>query len=380
MGTNIELFNYDLPESFIAQRSVEPRDHSKLMVLSRFPSVTRRGVGGGPVAGQVEHRHFFDIPDLLKPGDVLVFNTSKVFKARLVEGGVEIFVLRITNDRIECLLKPGKKFPVGSRAKMHDRTFLTESKSNDGLVTMRTGLTAVEMMQLCDDHGQIPIPPYIKQKSSPPTMEGLGEARIDHYQTIYAKEVGSVAAPTAGFHFTDELLEKIKAKGVQIEYVVLHVGIGTFRPVQVDTLEEHKMHSEWVSVPADVATRINDAKREGRRIIAVGTTTTRVLEAVASLPSSFAVAQDKHGEARRGSHIASVHALQAYEGDVNMFITPGYEFKIIDGLITNFHLPKSTLLVLVSALAGREAILAAYEEAKKNHYRFFSFGDAMFIQ
>jgi S-adenosylmethionine:tRNA ribosyltransferase-isomerase len=260
-----------------------------------------------------------------------------------------MFVLKIRDNSLECLLKPGKKFPVGSRAKMFDRTFLPIDKSADGIVTMRTDLSAVEMMKFCDDHGQIPTPPYVKSAST-------SEA---DYQTVYAKDVGSVAAPTAGFHFTDELLERLKAKGVQVEQVVLHVGIGTFRPVQVDTLEEHTMHSEWTSVPADVAERINMAKQAGRRIIAVGTTTTRVLEGVASL----------HGG-----------RLAPYEGDINMFITPGYKFKIIDGLITNFHLPKSTLLVLVSALAGRENILAAYAEAKQRGYRFFSFGDAMFIQ
>jgi S-adenosylmethionine:tRNA ribosyltransferase-isomerase len=336
MGTNIGLFDYDLPGSFIAQHSVEPRDHSKLMIVDR-------------ATGELDHRHFYDIVDLLNVGDVLVFNTSKVFKARLVDGGVEMFVLKIADGQLECLLKPGKKFPVGSRAKIRDREFLTKSKSADGVVVMGTDMSAAEMLEFCDQHGQVPTPPYVKDAS---TLEG-------DYQTVYAKEIGSVAAPTAGFHFTDELLEKIKLKGVQIEHVVLHVGIGTFRPVQVDTLEEHEMHSEWVHVPTDVAERINAAKRESRRIIAVGTTTTRVLEGVAS---------------------AHEGRLVGFEGDVNMFITPGYEFKIIDGLITNFHLPKSTLLVLVSAFAGRENILAAYEEAKKNGYRFFSFGDAMLMK
>lgn len=335
MATNIELFNYDLPESFIAQRSVEPRDSSKLMVVDR-------------VTGEVAHRHFYDIVDFLKAGDVLVFNTSKVFKARLVDGGVEMFVLKIADGQLECLLKPGKKFPVGATVNLHGHEFVVVSKTNDGLVVVRTELAAKDMIEFCDLHGQMPTPPYVKAAS---------QVEKD-YQTIYAKEIGSVAAPTAGFHFTNELLDKLKAKGVQIEQVVLHVGIGTFRPVQTETLEEHTMHSEWVSVPADVAERVNRAKSEGRRVIAVGTTTTRVLEAVAS---------------------RNAGKLAPYEGDVNIFITPGYEFKIIDGLITNFHLPKSTLLVLVSALAGREHILAAYEEAKRQNYRFFSFGDAMFI-
>lgn len=349
MATNIELFNYNLPESFIAQKSVEPRDHSKLMVLDR-------------VTGSLEHRVFYELVDFLRAGDVLVFNTSKVFKARLVDGGVEMFILKLADGQIECLLKPGKKFPVGSILTMFGCEFAVVNKSSDGIVTLETGISLADMMAFCDQNGQVPTPPYVKEAS-----------RIEKdYQTVYAKEVGSVAAPTAGFHFTDELLERLKAKGVQIEHVVLHVGIGTFRPVQVGTLEEHTMHSEWVSVSADVAERINVAKAEGRRVIAVGTTTTRVLEGVASLH----VVNDSPLEqvGNKGGRL-----LHAYEGDVNMFITPGYEFKIIDGLITNFHLPKSTLLVLVSAFAGREHVLVAYEAAKQNGYRFFSFGDAMFI-
>lgn len=345
MATNIGLFDYDLPESFIAQRSVEPRDSSKLMVVDR-------------ATGKLEHRVFSQIVDLLKAGDVLVFNTSKVFKARLVDNGIEIFLLKISDGEVECLIRPGRKIKEGGSVSLFGHEFTDATELRQGIRVLETGMTAGEMLKFCDQHGQVPIPPYIMQKPSSPAMGRSGGASIDHYQTVYAKEVGSVAAPTAGFHFTNELLDKLKAKGVQIEHVVLHVGIGTFRPVQVDTLEEHTMHSEWVSVSADVAERLNRAKSEGRRVIAVGTTTTRVLEAVAS------------------SHDGK---LVPYEGDVNMFITPGYEFKIIDGLITNFHLPKSTLLVLVSALAGREHILAAYEEAKKNNYRFFSFGDAMFI-
>ena len=333
MGTNIGLFDYNLPESFIAQHSIEPRDHSQLMVVDR-------------ATGELEHRHFYDLIDLLQPDDVLVFNTSKVFKARVADGGVEMFVLKIVDNQIEALLKPGRKFKPGSAITLFGREFILEDKFEDGVVIIRTDLPASEMLKFCDEHGQIPTPPYVKQT-----------AADKEYQTVYAKQVGSVAAPTAGFHFTDELLRKIREKGVQIEEVVLHVGIGTFRPVQVDTIEEHRMHSEWVSVSQETADRLNAAKRDGRRVIAVGTTTTRVLEGVATV---------------RGK-------LEAFEGEINIFITPGYTFKVIDGLITNLHLPKSTLLVLVSAFAGRENILAAYEEAKRKGYRFFSFGDAMFL-
>jgi S-adenosylmethionine:tRNA ribosyltransferase-isomerase len=341
MPTPISDFDYDLPEEFIAESSVEPRDHSKLMLLDKK-------------TGKVRHTQFFNIVDELNPGDVLVFNTSKVFKARLAVGAdapvgpAEIFVLRIKDGEIEALLKPGKKFEVGSEIKLHGATFVVTNKPADGVASLRTGLNASDMLSFCDEHGSIPTPPYVKTKV-------IEDAK---YQNVYAKQVGSVAAPTAGFHFTNELLQKIKAKGVQIEELVLHVGIGTFRPVQTENIEDHTMHSEWVTMTAETARRLREAKAEGRRIIAVGTTTTRALEGVASMQGG----------------------LLRYEAEVNMFITPGYQFKVIDGLITNFHLPKSTLLVLVSALAGRENILKAYREAKLNRYRFFSFGDAMFIR
>ena len=373
MATNISLFDYDLPEQFIAQSSVEPRDHSKLMIVDR-------------ATGDTEHKHFYDIVDELKAGDVLVFNTSKVFKARLhavVQGGslipppyeggdqgevesagnpapavrvVELFVLRVRDGEIEALVKPGRKYPKGSVIEIAGHGFTVNEKHEDGVCVLGTKMTAVEMLAFCDANGDIPTPPYVEGSLKDESK----------YQTIYAKQVGSVAAPTAGFHFTPELLEKIKAKDVQIEEVVLHVGIGTFRPVQAETLEEHEMHSEWVSLSSDTANRINTAKREGRRIIAVGTTTTRVLEGIA---------------ATRGVGVdLGVDPLQGYEGEINIFITPGFKFRVIDALITNFHLPKSTLLVLVSAFAGRESMLAAYESAKANSYRFFSFGDAMFIR
>lgn len=350
MATNISLFDYDLPEAFIAQSSVEPRDHSKLMIVDR-------------ATGETEHKHFYDIVEELKAGDVLVFNTSKVFKARLLKEGLEIFVLRIKEGEAEVLLKPGRKYKEGDTISLHGHDFLIATELHQGIRILKTGMPAAEMLAFCDEHGDIPTPPYVAGALK-------DEAK---YQTIYAKQVGSVAAPTAGFHFTPELLQKIKAKGVQIEEVVLHVGIGTFRPVKTETLEEHEMHSEWVSLPQDTADRINQAKAEGRRIIAVGTTTTRVLEGIGSSPL---LSKEGLGEA-----IGPLSGpLRGYEGEINIFITPGFQFRVIDGLITNFHLPKSTLLVLVSAFAGRERMLAAYESAKANGYRFFSFGDAMFIR
>lgn len=328
--TDISLFDYDLPTSFIAQTPTEPRDASKLLVMDR-------------ATGEVSHRIFRDIVDLLRPSDVLVFNVSKVFKARIVEDGVEMFVLRMRDGEADVLLRPGKKFAVGS---LVFGKFEVQKKHDDGIVTVGTNMTVDEMLAYCDAHGTVPTPPYV--------TTNIEEAR---YQTVYARDTGSVAAPTAGLHFTPELLDAIRAKGVSIEEVTLHVGIGTFRPVQTNTLEEHVMHSEWVHIDDAVAERVVAAKKSGRRIIAVGTTTVRVLEGVTK----------------------TCGELRGYSGEVNIFITPGFTFTIIDGLVTNFHLPKSTLLVLVSAFADRNHVLAAYEEAKREQYRFFSFGDAMFI-
>ncbi len=337
MPTPITDFDYDLPPEFIAQTQVIPRDSSRLLVVDRE-------------TGEAKDRHFYDIVDQLVAGDVLVFNSSRVFKARLLftdaaGGEVEILILRIREGEADVLLRPGRKFAVGAALPLEGAKVL--AKQADGVVTIETGRTVAEMLDYCAQYGVIPTPPYMAQ--------GVDEVA---YQTVYAKEVGSVAAPTAGLHFTPELIEKLKNKGIQMEYVTLHVGLGTFRPVQVETLEEHEMHGELVSVDEGTVKRLKQAKKENRRVIAVGTTTVRVLEGVTA----------KFGE------------LQAYSGEINMFITPGFEFKVIDGLITNFHLPKSTLLVLVSALAGRERVLAAYEEAKRLGYRFFSFGDAMFIR
>lgn len=343
--TDIRLFDYDLPPEYIAQTPTEPRDASKLLVMDRATGVT-------------SHRIFRDIVDLLRPGDVVVFNTSKVFKARIVQDGVEIFVLRMRDGEADVLLRPGKKFAVGS---LVFGKFEVQKKHEDGIVTVTTNMTIDEMLAYCDAHGTVPTPPYV--------TTNIEEAR---YQTVYAKCTGSVAAPTAGLHFTPELLERIRAKGVAIEKVTLHVGIGTFRPVQAATLEEHVMHSEWVEIDDATAARIVAAKSEHRRVIAVGTTTVRVLEVVAK-------SDDRSSRGYEGSKERGKSGLRGYSGEVNLFITPGFQFEIIDGLVTNFHLPKSTLLVLVSAFAGRDHVLAAYDVAKRQDYRFFSFGDAMFI-
>lgn len=360
MSTPISLFDYHLPPEQIAQFSVTPRDSSKLLVLNRTP---QPGCGKNePVV--IRHRVFREIVDELVAGDVLVMNNTKVFKARLsgtvsVRGkkiGLEVFLLRGEGTRWSALVRPGKKVALGDWIDLRGMIATVVEKRDDGVVTLEMNATVDEVIAFADAHGEIPVPPYVDKAPE----------KLDDYQTVYAKTVGSVAAPTAGFHFTDALIATLKAKGVQFEFVTLHVGIGTFRPVKTDTLEEHQMHAEFVSIDAETAGRINAAKREGRRVVAVGTTTVRVLEGVC--------------EMTRSSHLEYTLSPDGFSGDVNIFITPGFDFKVIDALITNFHLPKSTLLVLVSAFAGRDNVVAAYEEAVRLGYRFFSFGDAMFIR
>ena len=333
MPTPVTDFSYDLPEELIAQIPIEPRDSSRLLVLDRH-------------SGEITHRsQFSEIIDELNAGDVLVFNVSKVFNARLQIDGFEVFVLKVRDGEIDALVKGSKKLKDQGQ-KLGD--FEIVSKADDGIVTLNSGRSALEMFEFCKNYGSIPTPPYVTTKLKDP----------DRYQTVYAKSIGSVAAPTAGLHFTPELIEQARLKGVQIEEVTLHVGMGTFRPVFADHIEDHVMHAEFVEIDETTANRIQSAKKEGRRIIAVGTTTVRVLEGV----------------------VATIGDLKGYTGEINMFITPGFEFKVIDGLITNFHLPRSTLLMLVSAFAGREHVLAAYSQAVEKRYRFFSFGDAMFIR
>ena len=335
-------FDYELPEELIAQTPIKKRDESRLMVLNRKNQ-------------KIEHKVFKDIIDYLKPGDVLVRNNTKVIPARLygkkeTGANVEFLLLNnIENDIWEAIVRPGNKLHVGTKVIFGDG--ILEAKI---LEIMPGGTRKVEFKyegifnEILDKIGLMPLPPYIH--------ETLKEK--DRYQTVYAKYEGSAAAPTAGLHFTPELLEKISKKGIEIANVTLHVGIGTFRPVKEDTVETHKMHSEHFYIKQEDAEKINKAKQEGRRVIAVGTTSCRVLESIAN---------EKTG------------MVKQIEDDTEIFIYPGYKFKCIDGLITNFHLPQSTLLMLVSALAGKEYIMKAYKEAVKEKYRFFSFGDAMFI-
>jgi S-adenosylmethionine:tRNA ribosyltransferase-isomerase len=340
----VKLSDYDfyLPEELIAQRPVEPRDASRLMVVDR-------------AGGAIQHRLFRDLIEYLNPGDALVVNETRVLPARLfghregTGGTIEVLLLkRIERDRWECLVKPGKKARPGQRI-IFGEGLLTATVLDTTEVGGRVIAFQYEGIfeEILDRLGQMPLPPYITERLEDP----------ERYQTVFAREQGSAAAPTAGLHFTPELLERIQAKGVHLQKVLLHVGLGTFRPVQTEDVLQHKMHSEFYRITPETADALNQVRANGGRIVAVGTTSVRTLES----------STGEDGVIRPG------------EGWTDIFIYPGYRFKAVDALVTNFHLPKSTLLMLVSALAGRERIMAAYEEAVRERYRFFSFGDAMLI-
>lgn len=340
---NVKDYDYDLPEELIAQDPLEDRSSSRLMVLDRQ-------------TGDVEHRHFTDILEYLHPGDCLVINNTKVIPARLfgvkedTQAKIEVLLLkRKENDIWETLVKPGKKAKPGTKLVFGDGLLTAEVVDvvEEGNRLIQFHYDGI-FEEILDQLGQMPLPPYITHQLKDK----------NRYQTVYAKYDGSAAAPTAGLHFTKELLQKVKDMGVDIAEVTLHVGLGTFRPVKVDNVLDHHMHSEFYMVSQEAADKINRAKESGHRVIAVGTTSTRTLEAAA----------DENGR------------LHETSGWTEIFIYPGYQFKVIDALITNFHLPQSTLVMLVSALAGREHVLHAYEIAVKERYRFFSFGDAMFIE
>lgn len=339
----LEEFDYNLPEELIAQTPIKQRDTSRLMVLDKK-------------TGEISHKHFYDIIDYLNPGDTLVLNDTKVLPARLIgektntKAVIEVLLLKNKeNDTWETLVKPARRIHVGDVVSFGGgllKLTCTEVK-DEGIRLFEASYRGI-FYELLDKLGTMPLPPYIHEK-----LEDK-----DRYQTVYAKEVGSAAAPTAGLHFTEELLAKIEEKGINIVYLTLHVGLGTFRPVKVEDVTKHKMHSEFYSLNNSVVDTLNKTRANGKRIIAVGTTSTRTLETI----------YDKFGEFKEDS------------GFTDIFIYPGKEVKSIDGLITNFHLPKSTLIMLVSAIAGKDNILNAYKIAVKEKYRFFSFGDAMFIK
>ncbi|MBR0596385.1 tRNA preQ1(34) S-adenosylmethionine ribosyltransferase-isomerase QueA [Sinanaerobacter chloroacetimidivorans] len=341
---HINDFDYYLPEELIAQHPADKRDESRLLVINRSLNT-------------VEHKNFFNILDYINPGDCLVMNNSKVIPARLFgfkeKTGAKVeflLIKRLENDLWETMVRPGKKLHLGDIVSFGEGKLKAEilDYGEDGTRIVRFHYSGV-FLELLDEIGRIPLPPYIERESN--------EQDKERYQTVYCKTEGSVAAPTAGLHFTEELLEEAKKKGIQTAYVTLHVGIGTFRPVKCDTVEEHKMHFEEYEIDEENAAIINQTKKAGGRIISVGTTSTRTLESAAQADGS----------------------VKPGRGNTDIFIYPGYQFKVIDALITNFHLPKSTLLMLVSALYNRETMLKIYEDAVKENYRFFSYGDAMLI-
>lgn len=404
-------FNYNLPQELIAQHPVRPRDHSRLMMVDRGKQI-------------IEHKHFFDIINYLQAGDLLVWNNSKVFKARLFgklvddkneelfehKKPVEIFLVReMENEGVwKVLAKPGRHLREGMRVVFAPSTgsgqapdFYCDAmvKEKDGTILVQFPDNAETVRKKANQYGHIPVPPYVHPvKLSSRTSDSAGgrfnrvkddPAWEEQYQTIYAKHEGSVAAPTAGFHFTPELIEKLKQKQVEFAEVTLHVGLGTFLPVKSERVEDHTMHSEWVELSEENAEKINRAKAEGRRVIAVGTTTVRTLEGIAQFQISDYILQNngnetigqwnnKHKDQKIGR--SKDYVVHPYRGDINIFITPGFKFKIVDAMITNFHLPKSTLLMLVSAFVGdTQFMLECYQKAVEEKYRFYSFGDAMLI-
>ena len=334
-------FFYELPQELIAQTPLERRDGSRLLTLNKE-------------TGAIEHRHFFDLPQFLHPGDCLVLNNSRVLPARLIGhrptgGAVEILLLVDKGgDTWECLVRPGKKLRTGARISFGEGQLQAEITEvlPDGNRLVHFEYEGI-FLEVLEELGRMPLPPYIKEELKDQ----------ERYQTVYSKVVGSAAAPTAGLHFTPELLKEIQDKGINLCYVTLHVGLGTFRPVKEEEITEHEMHSEYCVIPQETADIINETKKNGGRVICVGTTSCRTLESWANEDGT----------------------LSATGGWTDIFIYPGYQFKVMDAMVTNFHLPESTLIMLVSALAGREHILDAYKEAVKERYRFFSFGDAMFI-
>ncbi len=334
-------FYFDLPPELIAQTPLERRDASRLLALDKATGATR-------------HLHFYDLPSLLHPGDCLVLNDSRVLPARLIGkrtggGACEVLLLIDRGDKVwECLVRPGKKLRPGAKVTFGDGELSAQVVGEEagGNRLVRFDYDGI-FLETLERLGKMPLPPYIKAE--------LEDS--ERYQTVYSKVVGSAAAPTAGLHFTPELLGQVQTMGVRVCYVTLHVGLGTFRPVKAENLDEHEMHSEYCVIPQETADMVNETKRRGGRVICVGTTSCRTIESWS----------DEDG------------TLKASAGWTNIFIYPGYRFKVLDGLITNFHLPESTLVMLVSALAGREYVLAAYGEAVRERYRFFSFGDAMFI-
>lgn len=366
MPTPIADFDYNLPKRLIAQEPISPREQARLLVVDRQ-------------AGSISHRTVSDLPEFFRSGDVVIVNNTKVFKARLFgcisrpglpDRQVELFLIRPTDEHTWLAVgKPGKAIRSGGVIRITDTfTFAVLDKHPDGSFLVGSPLSPPTVMDMANRYGHIPLPPYIGREVPLPT-----------YQTSYATVTGSVAAPTAGFHLTTAIRRQLRERGVTIREITLHVGLGTFLPVKSETLEDHHMHGEWVSVTAETASEINRAKAEGRRVIAIGTTSVRTLEGTARkvTNSNYQILKEIPNPNFQSTNNSSF--IPPYEGDIDLFITPGFEFRVVEAMLTNFHLPKSTLLVLVSAFAGRDLVLRAYREAIDRNYRFYSFGDAMLI-
>jgi S-adenosylmethionine:tRNA ribosyltransferase-isomerase len=359
---DVQEFDFDLPEELIAQTPLLNRTASRLLKLNKQ-------------TGEIKHQQFENLIDELEAGDLLVMNDTRVIPARLFgmkrDTGAKVEVLLLSSlgeDRWEALVRPGKRIKTGAiiefggsgddeAASEAPLTAVIEEEGEMGARVLRFQYKGI-FNELLDKLGQMPLPPYIKEQLS----------EKERYQTVYAKHEGSAAAPTAGLHFTKTYLEKLQGKGVQLAFITLHVGLGTFRPVSAETVEEHEMHAEYYELSAEAAAKLNEARIKGKRVVAVGTTSARTLETAAKTNSEAAYQQQ-----------SNLQLIQPSRGWTNIFIYPGYQFQVVDALLTNFHLPKSTLLMLISALAGRDNVMRAYEEAVKERYRFFSFGDAMFI-
>jgi len=349
LDQKLSSYDYQLPESYIAQTPVTPRDHSRLLVVD---SPTTH-----------HHQRFYDLPQWLQAGDLLVVNNTKVIPARIyghktTGAAVEVLLLEETNPNCWlALVKPGKRLPIGAKIQFFphqgkqkpilEATVMAKDEATGGRFLHFDRPTETSLISVLDDYGEIPFPPYVTSRQAQP----------EQYQTVYAQEQGAIAAPTAGLHFTDELLATLAQKGIAQTEVTLHVGVGTFRPVEPETITDHQMHQEWINVPAATVEKIKATKAQGGRVIAVGTTVVRALEGA----------------------VAAQGSLNAFCGKTDLFIYPGYELQVVDGLITNFHLPRSSLLMLVSAFIGRQRLLSLYEDAIAHQYRFYSFGDAMLI-
>jgi len=368
-------FDFDLPKNLIGQKPIKPRDHARLLILDKK-------------SGATTHKYFYDLPEILKSGDTLVFNDSKVIPARLEATSCDrkyevLLVKKIKEEMWECWLRPGKKAKIGEIFRFNNKLSAKLIRRNEDIFVLEFDKVGDEFIAEIKAIGQVPLPPYILKQRVKKRGKKYQKSDIKNYQTIYAKTPGSVAAPTAGLHFDKQIIERLSTNGIQFEKVTLHVSLGTFQPVSTEKIEDFTIHSEYFEMTKKTAENLNQAKCEGRRIIAVGTTSVRVLETVAELchceeGTDEAISGKRSPRPNRSRDDERI--LKAISGETNIYIYPGYKFKFVDGIITNFHLPKSSLLLLVSAFAGKEKIDKAYKHAIEKKYKFYSYGDGMLIE